>query len=46
MRLLRLTSFALGYAVLAACSKDITGSSTPIPPLAYVRYVHAMPDTG
>ena len=46
MRLLRLTSFALGCAVAAGCSKDLTGSSTPIPPLAYVRYVHAMPDTG
>jgi Domain of unknown function (DUF4397) len=46
MRLLRLTSFALGCAVAAGCSKDVTGTNTSVPPLAYVRYVHAMPDTG
>ena len=46
MRLVRLASFALGCVAAAACSKDITGTTTPIPQLAYVRYVHAMPDTG
>ncbi len=30
----------------AACSSDDLGPSTPvIPPLAYVRYIHALPDT-
>lgn len=46
MRLLRLASFALAGAVIAGCNHDITGTTTAIPQLAYVRYVHAMPDTG
>lgn len=46
MRLLRLASFILGCAVVAACHQDLTGTKTAIPPLTYVRYVHAMPDTG
>jgi hypothetical protein len=46
MRLLRIASFALASAVIAGCHKDITGTKTDIPTLTYVRYVHAMPDTG
>ena len=46
MRLLRFASLALACAVIAACKQDITGTTTPIPELAFVRYVHAMPDTG
>lgn len=46
MRLLRFASFAIGSAMLAACHQDLTGTKTAIPPLAFVRYVHAMPDTG
>lgn len=46
MRLLRFASLALAGAVIAGCSHDVTGNTTPIPELAYVRYVHAMPDTG
>jgi len=46
MRLFRFASFALGCAVIAGCHHDITGTTTEIPELAYVRYVHAMPDTG
>lgn len=36
----------LAGAVMLGCKQDITGTKTDIPPLAYVRYVHAMPDTG
>ncbi len=46
MRLLRITAFGLACGVIAACSHDTGASVTPIPPLTYVRYVHAMPDTG
>jgi hypothetical protein len=46
MRILRLAPLALGIAVVAGCHQDITGTTTAIPQLAYVRYVHAMPDTG
>jgi hypothetical protein len=46
MRLLRYASLAAAGALIAACHHDLTGTNTPIPALAYVRYVHAMPDTG
>jgi hypothetical protein len=46
MRFLRLASFTLAGAVTAGCSHDLTGTTTSIPDLTYVRYVHAMPDTG
>jgi hypothetical protein len=46
MRLLRCAALAIAGAVLAGCRHDITGTTTSIPDLAYVRYVHAMPDTG
>jgi hypothetical protein len=46
MRILRFAPFALAATVIAGCKHDITGTTTPIPDLAYVRYVHAMPDTG
>jgi hypothetical protein len=46
MRLLRYAPIALAGAVMLGCKQDITGTSTDVPPVAYVRYVHAMPDTG
>src|SRR5215467_4147336 len=46
MRLLRFAPFALAGAVILGCKQDITGTKTSIPELAFVRYVHAMPDTG
>src|SRR5689334_14442035 len=46
MRLLRIAALAAVGPLMAACKHDLTGTTTPIPPLAYVRYVHAMPDTG
>jgi len=46
MRILRFAPFALAIAVIAGCKHDITGTQTDIPALAFVRYVHAMPDTG
>ncbi len=46
MRLLRFAPIALAGAVMLGCKQDITGTTTDIPALAYVRYVHAMPDTG
>ena len=46
MRLLRIASFALASAMILGCSKDITGTTSDVPALAFVRYVHAMPDTG
>ena len=46
MRLLRFAPFALAGAVMIGCKQDITGTTTSVPALAYVRYVHAMPDTG
>ncbi|HEY2375952.1 MAG TPA: DUF4397 domain-containing protein [Gemmatimonadaceae bacterium] len=46
MRLLRFAPFALAGAVILGCKQDITGTNTDVPSLAYVRYVHAMPDTG
>ncbi len=47
MRIMRIVSVGLACAVVAACSGGDTGpTTTSIPPLAYVRYVNAMPDTG
>jgi hypothetical protein len=46
MSLLRFASVAVAAATVVGCSHDIGGTTTPIPDLAYVRYVHAMPDTG
>jgi uncharacterized protein DUF4397 len=46
MRLLRFAPLALAGAVMLGCKHDITGTTTDVPPLTFVRYVHAMPDTG
>jgi uncharacterized protein DUF4397 len=46
MRILRFAPFALAVTVMAGCKQDITGTTTAVPQLTYVRYVHAMPDTG
>lgn len=46
MRILRFAPFALAGAVMVGCSHDITGTTTDPGQLTYVRYVHAMPDTG
>lgn len=47
MKLLHLALLASTAAGLAACQGNDTGGiTTTNPPLAYVRYVHAMPDTG
>ena len=46
MRIRQFASLTVAAAVVAGCSHDIGGTTTPIPDLAYVRYVHAMPDTG
>ena len=46
MRILRFAPFALAVAVIGGCKHDITGTQTEIPSLTFVRYVHAMPDTG
>ncbi len=47
MRMQHLALLALSAAGLAACNGNDTGGVTSThPPLAYVRYVHAMPDTG
>lgn len=46
MRLFHIAALAAVGALIAGCTHDLTGTTTPIPALAYVRYVHAMPDTG
>lgn len=47
MRLQHLALLASTAVGLAACNGNDTGGiTTTTPPLAYVRYVHAMPDTG
>ena len=47
MRLQHLALLATSAVGLAACNGNDTGGiTTTQPPLAYVRYVHAMPDTG
>lgn len=46
MRLFRLAPLALAAAALAACSEASNDPVTPeVPPLAYVRYINAVPDT-
>jgi len=46
MRLTRLAMLSLGAAFAAACSEPSNDPTTPdIPPLAYVRYINAVPDT-
>lgn len=46
MRLQHLALLASVAAGVVACGGDTGGTTTVQPPLAYVRYVHAMPDTG
>src|SRR5438270_3455456 len=46
MRLRFFASLAVAGSVVVGCGHDISGTTSPIPDLAYVRYVHAMPDTG
>jgi hypothetical protein len=46
MRLTRLAMLTLGAAFTAACSEPSNDPTTPdVPPLAYVRYINAVPDT-
>jgi len=46
MRLTRLAMLSLGAVFTAACSEPSNDPTTPdIPPLAYVRYINAVPDT-
>lgn len=46
MRLTRLAMLTLGAAFSAACSEPSNDPTTPdVPPLAYVRYINAVPDT-
>jgi len=45
MRFQRLISAAIIACAVSACAKDITGVTHTPPPLAYVRYINAVPDT-
>lgn len=46
MRLFRFVPLALAAVALAACSEASDDPTTPdVPPLAYVRYINAVPDT-
>lgn len=45
MRFQRLISAAILACAVSACAKDVTGVTRTLPPLAYVRYVNAVPDT-
>ena len=45
MRFQRLIFAAITACAVSACAKDITGTTHPAPPLAYVRYVNAVADT-
>lgn len=46
MRLTRLAMLTLGAALTAACSEPSNDPTTPdVPPLAFVRYINAVPDT-
>ena len=46
MRLSRFAPLGMALAVLAGCSEASNDPTTPtIPPLAYVRYINAVPDT-
>lgn len=45
---MRLSASSLGIltlAALTACGKDASVTLAPTPPIAYVRYVHVVPDT-
>lgn len=46
MKLHRFALLAVAATGLAACSEDEGPITPPAVPLAYVRYVHAIPDTG
>lgn len=46
MKLSRLAALALAGLGLAACAEDEGPITPPTVPLAFVRYVHAIPDTG
>lgn len=45
MRFQRLIFAVVLTCGVSACAKDVTGVNHPAPPLAYVRYVNAVPDT-
>lgn len=46
MRLTRLALLTLGAVFATACSEDSNDPTTPdVPPLAFVRYINAVPDT-
>lgn len=46
MRFLRIALVGVAAALAAACSDDSNDFTTPdVPPLAYVRYINAVPDT-
>ncbi len=45
MRFERLLFTALLACGVTACAKDVVGVAHPPPPLAYVRYINAVPDT-
>jgi hypothetical protein len=46
MRFLRIALVGAAAALAAACSDDANDFTTPdVPPLAYVRYINAVPDT-
>ena len=46
MKLQRFVLLAAAFAAVAACSEGTGGTLTDPGPLAYVRYVHAIADTG
>jgi len=45
MRIARSITLALAAMAAAACSREATVETPTIPPLAYVRYINAVPDT-
>ncbi len=45
MRFQRLLVAVILACGATACAKDVTGVAHPAPPLAYVRYINAVPDT-
>jgi hypothetical protein len=45
MRFQRLIFAAITACAVSACAKDVTAVTHPTPPLAYVRYINAVPDT-
>ena len=46
MNLIRVVVTGAVVAVAAACSRDTGATVSPLPPLAAIRYVNAIPDTG